>query len=119
MIKLFGKREKKIDQSVDRSKMNKLVIEQINKGEKILAIKLVREFYDVDLAKAKKYVDELERNSHLQPFNHIKNKNDQELIQLIHEGKKIRAIKLAREQYRFGLAEAKKYVDELEQNDLT
>lgn len=81
-------------------------------GQKIAAVKLFKDSFQVSLAEAKQAVDELGANAAVQkPLAHPQPESVRELLQL---GRKLEAIKVHREQNNCGLREAKEQVDALE-----
>lgn len=90
----------------------------IDYGNKIEAIRVVREKLGLDLKDAKDLVDAMERGSPIplaagNPAAHQRDGTDQELRQLVNAGQLIEAIKLAREQKGLDLKAAKAYVERL------
>ncbi|HMO58602.1 MAG TPA: ribosomal protein L7/L12 [Roseiflexaceae bacterium] len=83
------------------------------RGNKIGAIKLVREQTGLGLKEAKEYVEVLERGQTPPPIT-IAGGTADTVESLLARGNKIGAIKLVREQTGLGLKEAKEYVDDLE-----
>lgn len=91
----------------------------LTKGHKILAIKLIREQTGWGLKKAKRYVENLVHpvdapEAHQAPAKPLTQKErEEEVRQLVMDGKKITAIKRVREQTGWGLRESKDYVEAL------
>lgn len=90
----------------------------LEQGNKIAAIKRVRELTGVGLREAKDYVD-TRIMSHSLPEQHVRVtsrenlSSDSELQTLLARGNKLAAIKRVRELTGMGLREAKEYVDSL------
>lgn len=88
-------------------------------GNKIAAIKHVREQTSLGLKEAKDYVDGLAsrdgaaRPATAGPLGHATPEVEQMARSLLTEGKKIQAVKYVREQTGWGLKEAKEFVDTL------
>jgi ribosomal protein L7/L12 len=99
--------------------------EMIASGQKIEAIKRVREQTGLGLKEAKDYVEQLPRGaivatpsyaestSHMAPAVQLNPTTEDELRDLVARGQKIEAIKRVREQTGLGLKEAKDYVEQL------
>ena len=88
-------------------------------GQKLEAIKLLREATGVGLAEAKAGVEAIERGN-LITFSGsdgtpggLSHEIEQQLLRLVQEGQKIQAIKLYREHTSSGLKEAKEFVESL------
>jgi ribosomal protein L7/L12 len=81
-------------------------------GHKLAAIKRAREVLDLGLAEAKELVEAIERGAVLEPTAAAAGLND-ELRLLVAQGRKIEAIKRAREALGLGLAEAKDFVESI------
>ena len=81
-------------------------------GRKIEAIKIYRESTGVGLAEAKEAVEAIERG---QPLSRDSSgsEDDQELLRLLEEGRKIEAIRLHRRRAGIGLKESKNFVESL------
>jgi ribosomal protein L7/L12 len=84
----------------------------IREGSYVHAIKRVRETTGRGLKEAKEYVDEISRamrslSTAQEPVS------DQEILSLVQRGSYVQAIKRVREATRWGLREAKDYVDEV------
>ena len=91
----------------------------VAEGQKIEAIKLLREATGVGLAEAKAGVEAIERGdtSTVTGMDHgaveSNDKLEQRLLRLVQEGQKIQAVKLYREHTPSGLKEAKEFVESL------
>ena len=90
----------------------------IGYGNKMEAIRVVREKLGLDLKDAKDLVDAMEHGApipmeHAAPSPDAADKVDSEARELVSTGKLIEAIKLVREQKDLGLKEAKAYVEQL------
>jgi ribosomal protein L7/L12 len=104
---------------VDVDRVQQLLLE----GKKIEAIKLVREQSDLGLKEAKDFVEALERGEQPeQPprsepahTGRAQTADEERLTELLHQGKKLEAIKLYREQTDANLQDAKRAIDALEQ----
>jgi len=102
------------------SEMEAEVQQLLQQGQKIQAIKLVRERSEMGLKAAKAYVDGLERGEALPPPSRPVTLDDlpPELVAeagtFLARGQKIEAIKLVREHTGMGLKAAKDWVDRLE-----
>jgi ribosomal protein L7/L12 len=83
-------------------------------GRKIEAIKRYREVTGAGLAAAKEMVEALERGEPLPTREPMDSAFENEIVLLLHGGKKIGAIKLYRERTGVGLKEAKDAVEALE-----
>ncbi len=87
-------------------------------GNKIAAIKLVREAYQLGLAEAKDLVEAMDRGEPMAlPAVHVPTPSadlEGEVRTLLVADRKIEAIKRTREQLGLGLAEAKDYVESIE-----
>ena len=81
-------------------------------GQKIEAIKLLREATGLGLAEAKQAVEAIASSEHLEP-NELSAEAEGELLGLLQAGRKIEAIKRYREQHPCGLKEAKEFVEAL------
>jgi ribosomal protein L7/L12 len=107
------------NKKIKQQKIDAILLDLIQQDKKIEAIKRARELYGYGLVEAKDYVEHLEQNSDSSNPMQYKKVNRQKidaiLLDLIQQGKKIEAIKRARELYDYGLAEAKDYVEHLEQ----
>jgi ribosomal protein L7/L12 len=104
---------------------NARIFEEINAGNKIMAIKLHREAFGTDLRTAKEAVETLE--SEIAKSNNLQTQEAQkdftnldkdavisEIYSELQAGRKINAIKIYRENFDCGLAEAKEAVEKLE-----
>ena len=87
------------------------VLELVRQGKKIDAIKRYRELHGVGLAEAKAAVEQLADGG--TPAAEASAEADDDVLQLMHDGKKIAAIKVYRERYHVGLKEAKEAVEAL------
>ncbi len=103
------------------SEMEAEVRQLLQQGQKIQAIKLVRERSEIGLKAAKAYVDGLERGEALPPpssrpvtLDDVPPDLVAEVGTLLARGQKIEAIKQVREHTGMGLKEAKDWVDRLE-----
>lgn len=107
---------------------NARIFEEINAGNKIMAIKLHREAFGTDLATAKEAVETLERDiarsknsASSMPRREIPAYEENEMLSIIYEeldaGRKINAIKVFRETFNTGLKEAKDAVDAMEMGE--
>ena len=81
-------------------------------GQKIEAIRVLREATGVDLAEAKRLV-EAAADSTLEPAGATDDDFERELLQLLRAGQKIQAIKRHRERTGMGLKDSKDYVEGL------
>ena len=81
-------------------------------GQKIEAIRVLREATGVDLAEAKRLV-EAAADSTLEPAGATDDDFERELLQLLRAGQKIQAIKRHRERTGMGLKDSKDYVEAL------
>ena len=81
-------------------------------GQKIEAIRVLREASGVGLAEAKQAVEAIASSEFLEP-NDLSGVAEGELLGLLQAGRKIEAIKLYREQHPCGLREAKDFVEAL------
>ena len=81
-------------------------------GQKIEAIKLLREATGLGLAEAKQAVEAIACSEQLEP-NELSAEAEGELLGLLQAGRKIEAIKRYREQHRCELKEAKDFVETL------
>ena len=92
----------------------------VAQGNKIQAIKRVRDLTGLGLKEAKDYVDRLPHGSPLeyvatQPAVSVPDATlEQEVQQMLAYGQKIHAVKLVRERTGLGLKESKDYVDDVE-----
>lgn len=93
------------------------VVEALRAGQKILAVKLVRERFGVGLREAKTTVEaieaELEGGGAAAPSSSPFGAAEAEIRGLVRSGRKIEAIKMVREVTGWGLREAKGAVDGL------
>jgi ribosomal protein L7/L12 len=103
------------------SELDTEVQQLLQQGQKIQAIKLVRERSNVGLKEAKAYVDGLERGEAPPPpsarpvtLDDVPPGLVEEAGTLLARGQKIEAIKLVREHTGMGLKAAKDWVDRLE-----
>lgn len=80
-------------------------------GHKIEAIKLYRQRTGVGLAEAKAAVEALERGEPVPTKRAMDSTLEQEVVSLLEQGKKIRAIKVYRERTGSGLKEAKEAIE--------
>ncbi len=105
-----------------RGKLDGEIRQLLTQGQKIEAIKRVRQVTGWDLTKAKHYVEALSNASPLEPPRQnrpvsLDNKQLHLIVrQLLAQGQKIEAIKRVRQQTGLGLKEAKDYVDQLERS---
>lgn len=83
----------------------------LNVGEKIRAIKWVRDETGWDLKEAKQYIDDLQATN--KPQINAVNMVSQ-VVHLLEQKKKIEAVKFVKEQTNWSLREAKDYVDNIE-----
>lgn len=81
------------------------------RGQKIQAVKVVKDETNCSLKEAKDYVDQLDRPKVTPSFS---GNIDDELRALLAERRKLEAIKLYKEHSGLGLAESKDYVENLE-----
>ena len=91
------------------------IAELIRKGQKLEAIKLLREETGVSLEEAKEAVDHMDADPAFDPIgatNQLSGVSD-EVQQMAWEGREIEAIKLLREESGLGLKEAKRVVEQL------
>ena len=82
-------------------------------GRKIEAIKQYRAATGAGLADAKNAVEALERAASLPPRESVDSSFEDEILSLLKQGQKIRAIKLYREKTGVGLKESKDFIDAL------
>lgn len=105
---------------------NARIFEEINAGNKIMAIKLHREAFGTDLLTAKEAVETLERDLARSkksqpetPRRSIPAYEVNQMLAIIYDelnaGRKINAIKVFRETFNTGLKEAKDAVDAMEE----
>lgn len=88
--------------------LDMVIAELLTRGQKIAAVKLVRERTNTNLRQAKAYVDRLEMNSTSARHSDARLAAAQEAMQ---RGDSIQAIKLVRAATGLGLKEAKAYVE--------
>jgi ribosomal protein L7/L12 len=98
--------------SVSSSELVDRVQALLDAGQKIAAIKAFREATGAGLAEAKAAVEALERGGPL-PSGAPPNDSEKDLLSLLQQGQKIKAIKLYRERTGAGLKEAKDAVEDL------
>jgi ribosomal protein L7/L12 len=89
------------------------VLALTREGRKIEAIKLYRDLTGAGLAEAKNAVEALEREGSLPQKRAGSAADDGEILELLRDGQKIRAIKLYRDRTGAGLKEAKDAVEAL------
>ena len=87
------------------------VVELVQAGKKIDAIKVYRERHGVGLAEAKAAVETLAAGGTLAA--EARSEANEDVLELVRGGKKIGAIKVYRERYHVGLKEAKEAVEAL------
>lgn len=95
-------------------------LEHLQQGHKIKAIKVYREIFGVSLKAAKKAIEDIERDNKSISAESQEEKEQKDferaVVELVHEGKKIHAIKVYRERTNVGLKEAKEAVEYLYDN---
>ena len=96
-----------IDDADFRAELRTLLAE----GRKIAAIKRYREETGAGLVEAKQAVEALERDEPLPTGEPADSSPEAEIVALLQQGRKIKAIKLYREQTGLGLKEAKDAVE--------
>lgn len=104
------------DTSAADGRIQDRVHELVAAGKKIEAIKLYREQTGCSLVAAKNAVEAMLRGETpppVAPRPQMSSTTDQDIVALLHEGRKIEAIKLYREQAGGGLRDAKLAVDAL------
>ncbi len=104
------------DAAAANSQIQDRVHQLVAEGNKIEAIKLYREQTGCGLVEAKNAVEAMLRGETpppVAPRPQISSSTDQDIVALLHEGRKIEAIKLYREQAGGGLRDAKLAVDAL------
>ena len=98
--------------------LDQQLLDLLNSGQKLEAVKLLREQTGSSLVEAKQYVEELERTQ--QPGDGMDldkptaDELDRQLIELLRMRQKIEAVKVYRQATGSGLKDAKDYVDELQ-----
>jgi ribosomal protein L7/L12 len=104
---------------VDDEQLRKIVLPLVQTGQKIQAIKIVRQLTSLGLKEAKDIVEALE-SGNSSPLSVKKDTGfnfppsvQQEILTLIRAGNKIEAIKLVRKNSGAGLKEAKDFVESL------
>lgn len=90
--------------------------ELLASGQKIAAIKVVRDDSGCGLADAKDFVERglTSGVQHIQPLEPLPENLDREVRRLLDRGEKIEAIKLLHTELKWGLKESKDYVDRLQ-----
>ena len=108
-----------IKSPTDNAELTERIRRLAVEGQKLDAIKLLREATGVGLAEAKAGVEAIERGN-LITFSGsdgtpggLSQELEQRLLRLVREGQKIQAVKLYREHTPCGLAEAKEFVESL------
>ena len=99
---------------MDTTQFSEKVIQLLQKGEKLMAVKVYKEETGCDLMSAKYIIDEAE--SQMREDNRRKAtgmKPGDEVMQLIKRGEKLMAVKVYKEQTGCDLILAKNYIDEL------
>ena len=92
------------------------ILEQINKGNKIEAIKMLREELNIGLKEAKEFVGKLSSVNDNPNENFIEQKNisvSEKALNFLREGKKIDAVKVVREETGLGLKDSKDMVEKI------
>jgi ribosomal protein L7/L12 len=89
------------------------VLALLRDGRKIEAIKLYRDITGAGLKEAKDAVEALEKGGSLASKPTASSADDADILELLREGQKIRAIKLYRDKTGAGLANAKNAVEAL------
>lgn len=103
--------------------LDQRLLDLLNDGQKLAAVKLLREETGSSLIKAKEYVEELERTQRsegrMDADGPTADELDRQLIELLRMRQKIEAVKVYRQATGAGLKDAKDYVDGLQsQHDL-
>ena len=99
------------DRDMELSEEDARVVELVQVGKKIDAVKLYREIHCVGLAEAKVAVETLAAGG--TPEAKAGPGANDDLVELVRRGKKIGAIKIYRERHNVGLKEAKDAVEAL------
>lgn len=100
--------------SADPADLERQIRALLDQGQMIEAIKLYRQATGLGLAEAKRAIEGLEQGNKLSiPPRKSTGDFETTVLDLLHQGKKIEAIKLYREKTGLGLKESKDAVDEL------
>jgi ribosomal protein L7/L12 len=109
-------RERLVAKAESSVEADEKIVQLREQGKLIIAIKLARETYGMSLKDAKEYVEGLDRSAAPdQPLSSSDSWEDVDarIVELAEGGRKIEAIRLARETYGMGLKEAKEFVEGL------
>lgn len=87
------------------------ITKALNQGKRIQAIKIYRKVHGVDLKTAKEAIERIQKGE--SPEAAAPPLDDNEVLKLLKQGKKIAAIKVYRERYGVGLKEAKEAVEKM------
>jgi len=102
-----------VTRSANERATDQEIVDLLQSGEKIGAIKLYRERTGAGLKEAKDAVESLERSESLTKPEVAGRDLEQQIVDLLQAGKKIEAIKLFRDKTGRGLAESKQAVEAL------